>query len=123
MNCQVYKQLHREWRWLIHHKNGNDSMTVELYWKMAEHRSACEVCRDEDIALGIGRMSAPSTRSLNAFAENSIEQSRPVYEVDVMSRKLPPFFCPVCENELSYIYDARTGRYMPDQCCRDQGWR
>ena len=39
-------------------------------------------------------------------------------KVGQMANVAPPFFCPKCGKEVGYTYDARTGRYTPDECRR-----
>lgn len=49
MACVAYKELFFAWRRLVYALHTDDE-SVAAYWKAIEHREACEVCRDEDIA-------------------------------------------------------------------------
>ena len=33
-----------------------------------------------------------------------------------MTKTAPPFLCPKCGKEVSYVYDARTEQYTPATC-------
>jgi hypothetical protein len=57
MGCWVHEELVREWQWLVYHdagtSNGSDSPTVKVFWEIIEHRTKCEVCREEHIGSGL----------------------------------------------------------------------
>jgi hypothetical protein len=53
MVCWVHEELRNEWKRLVEQKvgansSGYDSPTVLLYWQIEEHRTTCEVCRDDE---------------------------------------------------------------------------
>jgi len=52
MPCWVQFELEDEWKRLVdshigEQASGEDSPTMRLYWRIIEHRSSSEVCRDE----------------------------------------------------------------------------
>ena len=123
MSCRAYEALRRKWTWQVHHPvvghvDNGDNPTVDLFWKMTEHRTDCEVCRDEDIGLGV----VPVTERQMYLSPGR------VLEVGLMANVAPPFFCPKCGNEIGYTYDASTGRHTPQECIKpgcpkDSSWR
>ena len=43
MSCRAYEALHRKWTWQVYHPavghvDNGDNPTVDLFWKMTEHR-------------------------------------------------------------------------------------
>jgi hypothetical protein len=61
MGCDVYEALRSKWKSLItgvcerlgENYTNIDEAIRNAYSAMVEHRMSCEVCKDEDIALGL----------------------------------------------------------------------
>lgn len=61
MSCWVHAELENEWKRLVEsqvgaHTSGEDSPTVRLYWRLIEHHSSCEVCRDDEVTGNVKEM-------------------------------------------------------------------
>ena len=61
MACWIHEELQSEWRRLVHQtvgsqSGGYDSPTVLLYWRMVEHHTSCEVCRDDEVSQQMKEM-------------------------------------------------------------------
>lgn len=67
MACSVYENLRIRWKGLINDPNRplvrnadrEEEPAVAAYYDMAKHRLNCEVCRDEDLSLGILQIYIP----------------------------------------------------------------
>ena len=51
MACTLHERLTHKWKFLVYERPG-DSVTVDAYWQAIEHRTFCEVCRDEALIQG-----------------------------------------------------------------------
>jgi hypothetical protein len=49
MACAAYEELVTKWRLLINEPHKDDA-AVAAHWEAIDHRMACEVCKDEDLA-------------------------------------------------------------------------
>jgi hypothetical protein len=61
MTCWVHEELQSEWKRLVHeavgaYSSGYDSPTVLLYWRMIEHHTSCDVCRDDEVTKRMREM-------------------------------------------------------------------
>ena len=56
MACAIYQELITKWRRLIFEPQEDDA-TVAAYWTAIGHRTICEVCRDENLAEVMKRLS------------------------------------------------------------------
>jgi hypothetical protein len=58
MACAVYQELITQWRQLISEPH-EDGPAVAAYWTAIDHRTICEVCRDENLAEVLKRQLNP----------------------------------------------------------------
>ena len=49
MACMVHKKLLERWTQIIQ-SDGEGSSALDAFWEIEDHRSACEVCKDEQLA-------------------------------------------------------------------------
>jgi len=49
MACMIHKKLLERWTQIIQ-SDEEDSSAIGAFWAIEDHRAACEVCRDEQLA-------------------------------------------------------------------------
>jgi hypothetical protein len=62
MACAIYQALITRWRRLISEPHEDDA-AVAAYWAAIDHRTICEVCRDESLAEVLKRLSPQARQS------------------------------------------------------------
>jgi hypothetical protein len=56
MACSIYDELITNWKQLICQPHEDDD-AVNAYWAAVDHRAICEVCKDENLAVVLERLS------------------------------------------------------------------